>query len=63
MVFDKNYYQNKRDELTKKYAFLKDGVINDITNILNRFYSNQKDLQERFTELDEREAESKKKTD
>jgi hypothetical protein len=62
-MFDAKYYQDKRQELEKKFQENKDTLIADMTNLMNKFYANQKDLSDRFTELKAREEESQKKTE
>jgi len=62
-MFNKNYYQGKKDELNKKFETNKNQFIMDITNVVNKFYEIQKDLQDRFAELDMREKESAAKTE
>lgn len=63
MSYDPKYYQDKRFELEKKFQQNKDEVLLDITNTLNKFYNNQKDLGDRFNELKSQEEESQKKTE
>jgi hypothetical protein len=60
MAYNQVYFQNKKDELDKKFNRSKDQVIQDMIVLLNRFGENQKDLQQRYAELIKTEEESKK---
>jgi hypothetical protein len=63
MAYDANYYKNKKEEIVKKFEANKNNVITDMTAVMNRFYENQKDLQDRFNEISKQEEESLKKTE
>jgi len=43
-MFDSNYYEEKRIKLTNQIVKKMEDAIVDITNILNKFYSDKKDL-------------------
>jgi hypothetical protein len=63
MAYDSKYYQDKKEELNKKFEQNKNALIQDMTNLMNKFYETQKDLQDRWTELNTQEQESQKKTE
>lgn len=50
-MFNEDYYRDKGDEIIKKFNSNKDVLIQDITNTLQRFLNDQKDLQDRYDEL------------
>ena len=58
MAYEENYYKSREEDLNKKFSQHKDQVIQDITNVLQRFYDSQRDLQERFQELNKQKEES-----
>jgi len=43
-MFNNNYYEEKRIKLTNQIVKKMEDAIVDITNILNKFYSDKKDL-------------------
>ncbi|MEM5880957.1 MAG: hypothetical protein QXW01_03955 [Candidatus Aenigmatarchaeota archaeon] len=47
----KEILQQKKEEIEAKIAKKKDEVIQDITNLLNRFWADLIDLQERYQEI------------
>lgn len=53
-MFNREYYQQKKQEIETKIAGKKDEVIQEITNVLNRFYADLADLQERYQEVIEK---------
>ena len=61
MTYDKDYYQNKKHELNQKLAKKKDQTIFQITNLMNSFWEDTRDIQERYTELEKQESNSIKK--
>ncbi|MCM8807568.1 MAG: hypothetical protein NC926_06460 [Candidatus Omnitrophica bacterium] len=50
-MFDKEYYKNKKEELERKMLIKKDEVIQEITHILNKFWNDFSDLNERYQEI------------
>jgi hypothetical protein len=44
MAYSKTYYEEKRIKLTNQIVKKMEDAIVDITNILNKFYSEKKDL-------------------
>ena len=61
MTYDKDYYQNKKHELNQKLAKKKDQTIFQITNLMNSFWEDTRDIQERYKELEKQESNSIKK--
>ena len=59
-MFDKNYYEGKKQKLEEKRIGKMGKVIQDMTNLMNGFYADINDLQERLKELQEIENNSKK---
>ena len=59
-MFNKEYYQNKKIELEKKFQAKKDEVLQAVTNLLNRYWEDVRALQERFKEVTVAEEFSKK---
>ena len=63
MAYDEQYYKSKKEELDKKFNKLKDQLIQDMINMINRFGEARQDLGQRFDEISKQEEESKKKAE
>ena len=61
MAFDANYYKGKKQKIEGKRIEKMGKVIQDMTNLMNGFYADINDLQERMKEIQEIENSSKPK--
>jgi len=57
MMVDKEYYERKKMELRERSEANKNWVIQEITNILNRFWKIQEELMRDYREVESRERE------
>lgn len=62
-MFDANYYQNKKAKLNEKRAIRQQRALAEVTNLLNSFWADMREMEERMTEIQQMEAESKKKVE
>ena len=58
-MFNKEYYEGRKNKLNNKLQVLRYNYINDNTNLLVRYQQSEKELLEEFKELSKQEEESK----
>jgi len=58
-MFNKEYYEGRKNKLNNKLQVLRYNYINDNTNLLVRYQQSEKELLEEFKELSEQEEKSK----
>lgn len=60
MSFSREYYENKRKQLEQRRIQKMGAVIQEITNFLNNFYADLRDIDERIREIGVKEQEAQK---
>ena len=61
MIFDENYFKQKKEELNSKNNVRMANVIQNIANLMNNFFAEVRESDERRKELNEMEVEGKSK--
>lgn len=62
MSYDKQYYDNRKEELERDFQREKDRAFNNILRIVNEWGQESNRLRKKFGDLEKKKKESKKKS-